>query len=201
MSAAFDCVVPKIMIKKLQLLGGNEITCNWLLSLQSDRTHFVRIGNFAPDLLSLKYGCPQGSVLSPLIYTIYTADLEPWLDNDSIDIAIIYADDATVIAIGPNENECIKNSRTYPIAIYVYASNYLKANESKPVFMIIRTGHMHHHVLGSFRVGNNYVYESPEMVFLWVTVNNTLSWMDHAQMLWAIYEKRMVYYPPGSKGP
>ena len=95
------------MIKKLQLLGGNEITCNWLLSFLSDRTQLVRIGNFESDLLSLKYGCPQGSVLSPLIYTIYTADLEPWLDNDSIDIAIIYTNDATVITIGPNENECI----------------------------------------------------------------------------------------------
>ena len=75
------------------------------------------------------------------------------------------------------------------------ASNYLKANESKPVFMITRTGHVQHHVLSSLRVGNNYVYESPAMVFLGVTVNNTLSWMDHAKMLWAIYERRTVYYP------
>ena len=47
--------------------------------------------------------------------------------------------------------------------------------------MIIRTDHMQHHVLSSLRVGNNYVYKSSKMVFLGVTVNNTLSWMDHAK--------------------
>ena len=190
------------MIKKLQLLGGNEITCNWLLSLQSDRTHFVRIGNFASDLLSLKYGCPQGSVLSPLIYTIYTADLEHWLDNDSIDIAIIYADDATVIAIGPNENECIKNSKTYPIAINVIL----------------------HQIISKLTNQNQYSW-SFELAICTITcwvvfVSGTIMFTNHLrwysfglqstihshgwimpQMLWAIYESEWSTIPPGSKGP
>ena len=90
-----------------------------LTSVRQDTVRSHRKFRIGPSLPHLKYGCPQGSVLSPLIYTIYTADLEHWLGNDSIDIAIIYADDATVIAIGPNENECIKNSKTYPTAINV----------------------------------------------------------------------------------
>ena len=53
------------------------VTRHWtgFRSYLSDRTQYVRIQDVSSDVHALPYGVPQGSVLGPLLYSLYTFPL------------------------------------------------------------------------------------------------------------------------------
>lgn len=80
----------KYKILQLQLPTTIEkILCDFI----SDRTASIKVKNFIGPSFNLNTGVPQGSVLSPTLYTIYTNDIE----ESQRDLNISYADDITQI--------------------------------------------------------------------------------------------------------
>ena len=75
LSAAVDTVDHETLLRRLELtfgVSGNALS--WLAYL-SGREYFVRLGADCSEVLQLLTGMPQGSVLGPLFYIIYTVDL------------------------------------------------------------------------------------------------------------------------------
>ena len=69
---AFDKVGHDVFLHKLKQLGITGKLGNWLLSLLSNRNHFVRIpGGVSSDHGSVLSGVPQGTVLGPLYCFLY----------------------------------------------------------------------------------------------------------------------------------
>ena len=75
LSAAFDMVSPLLLIKKLQLYGFEKSACKWIESYLSHRSQTVCVDGSCSPLLPIDFGLPQGSILGPLMYTIFTNDL------------------------------------------------------------------------------------------------------------------------------
>ena len=76
LSAAFDTVDHVFLLSRLSArFGIYEHALNWLHSYSSDRTQFVRIQDVSSHVNDLTYGVPQGSVLGPLLYSLYTSPL------------------------------------------------------------------------------------------------------------------------------
>lgn len=107
-SKAFDKVWHtglKYKILQLGLTGTIErLLCDFL----EDRTARINIGKHAGEWFPLGTGVPQGSVLSPTLYTIYTNDCPTSISG----INIQYADDISQVVYHPGPSKDMANART-----------------------------------------------------------------------------------------
>ena len=76
LSVAFDTIDHDILFNLLKgwfVVDGTVL--RWIKSYLSNRKQKVKLGNSFSDAFSLPYGVPQGSVLGPLLFTLYTTPL------------------------------------------------------------------------------------------------------------------------------
>ena len=75
LSAAYDTVQHRLMIRKLMDMTGDIDLCQVIRGLLSNRSFFVQLNHKKSRWRRQKNGLPQGSVLAPLLFNIYTSDL------------------------------------------------------------------------------------------------------------------------------
>ncbi len=93
LSETFDNLDHKILIKKLEYYGFNGLSIKLMESYLSNTKEYVEIDDSDSDLLYLTTGLPQGSILGPLLFIIYTNDIAQFSKLLGF---IIYADDTTL---------------------------------------------------------------------------------------------------------
>ena len=98
-SSAFNTILPHTLVTKLRSLGLSDALCRWILDFLTGRPQVVKAGRHTSSSLTLNTGAPQGCVLSPLLYSLYTYDCVSTADSNTI---IKFADDTVVI--GPVQN-------------------------------------------------------------------------------------------------
>ena len=76
MSSAFDTIHHKILLNRLSKSFGlkNEVL-EWFKSYLNERSQFICVNNILSDSVNLSSGVPQGSVLAPLLFTLYLKPL------------------------------------------------------------------------------------------------------------------------------
>ena len=124
-----------MLLKKLAIYGADEITLDWFRSFLSKRTQRVRIGGTLSSPLGLETGVPQGGILSPIVFTLYTADMELWIKHSTL---INFADDTTTYTTSKEARQ-IKDSLEEDAnqVLKFMASNGLIANEAKTEFLLL----------------------------------------------------------------
>ena len=75
-SAAFDTIDHDKLLDCLRKWFGVGGRClDWFKSYLSDRTQCIKIGSVLSETSKLKFGVPQGSVLGPFLFSLYTTPL------------------------------------------------------------------------------------------------------------------------------
>ena len=75
LSAAFDMVDHPLLLQKLQLFGLEGDALSWVGSYISGRSQSVIVDGCMSPPLDIECGVPQGSILGPLMYIIFTNDI------------------------------------------------------------------------------------------------------------------------------
>ncbi|KAM9834742.1 probable RNA-directed DNA polymerase from transposon X-element isoform X11 [Syngnathus typhle] len=89
-SLAFNTIAPDILQQKLIQLAVPASTCQWITSFLTNRRQRVRLGGITSDTRTTNIGAPQGCVLSPMLFSLYTNDFS---SGDSPVKLLKYADE------------------------------------------------------------------------------------------------------------
>ena len=179
-SKAFDCVDHTILLEKLEKLNMSISVINWFKSYLSDRSQTVNIGKHMSKPLPLSVGVPQGSILGPLLFIIYTYDL-PFYVSEKCKI-YMYADDSTLILSSESIAEIETGLNMSLDMIHRWSvKNKIKVNASKTKCMLIGSKKkISAHEL-SVHINNNPVHNVKSFKCLGVTIDETLSWNQHVE--------------------
>ena len=181
LSAAFDTIDHTILINRLHNYFGFEGTVlKWFKSYLYNRTQYVKIGNTESSHAFLPFGVPQGSVLGPILYTLYTVPLGSIIRKHDLHYHM-YADDTQIyLAIEPKNvsnlvfslEKCIDEVKNWMFL------NKLKLNDEKTEIILCNPKH-YDIDCNELIIGNEKISFSNSAKNLGVYLDNDLSMNCH----------------------
>ena len=145
LSAAFDTIDHNILIKRLQNhYGIKDIALNWFKSYLNKRTFSINVNDVSSSIGFLLFGVPQGSILGPVLFVLYTKDLQKIAEKHGL-IIKLYADDSQLYVgfsiLNPDEvNDVLKCIENCLMEIKQWMiKNFMMLNEQKTEFILLGT--------------------------------------------------------------
>ena len=100
-SSPFDTIDLPILVHRLHtVFGFTDTVLQWFSSHLTDRTHYVTLSIHCSAIAPVHSGVPQGSVLGPMLFTMYFRPLSSIIDTYSI-IHHSFADDSQLQMSAP----------------------------------------------------------------------------------------------------
>ena len=179
---AFDTLVHEILISKLEHYGVKGEAINFIRSNLYQRHQLVEFNGSLSDMRYIETGVTQGSVLGPLLFSIYINDLPSCLNMFKI---IMYVDDTTLLCYLNNDNdihvETLINDELRKIRNWLLA-NQLSLNVNKIKFMVFHSGRKHV-VYPILRINGTVIKRVDTFNFLGLHVSYDLKWRTHISMV------------------
>ena len=182
LSAAFDTLDHSVMLKRLEMsFGFRGSLLRWFSSYVSDRFQRVVIDDVCSEPSALLYGVPQGSVLGPVLFSLYSQPLSDVISSHGCQYHK-YADDTELSkSASPDSFSTVTltvQSCVHDISSWMN-SNKLKLNPDKtevmPVGSVSRLA-----LVGeeSLNLGGATILFQPSVKYLGVKLDQTLSMHD-----------------------
>ena len=129
-SSAFNTIQPHLMARKLLGYGVDHRLTLWIVNFLVDRTQSVRFQAALSSQLQTSTGAPQGTVLAPVLFTLYTNDCS----GSSITPFIKYSDDTALVDLSDSDTVYFDEVSRFNVWC---KDNYLDLNVSKTKEMLI----------------------------------------------------------------
>ena len=184
LSAAFDTIDHGILLSRLNSLYGiSGDALDWFKSYLSNRVQRVIIGDTVSECKSLNFGVPQGSVLGPKIYCMYTKPISDIIAGHGLSHHC-YADDTQLyIAIEHSANlhsELLRMERCVADIRNWMRHNMLKLNDDKTELIVFASRYNQHlYSDASMMIGNTTVVCEPQVKNLGVIFDQVMSMRQH----------------------
>ena len=141
LSAAFDTIDHGILLRRLTDWFGIEgVALDWVVSYLTNRSQSININGTLSIPFTLLFGVPQGSVLGPLLFILYTTPLSSIIKNSEDIEHNLYADDTQIYKSFNTStfNSSISDLQNClgSVQQWMY-SNKLKLNPGKTEFLLI----------------------------------------------------------------
>ena len=194
LSAAFDTLDHHtLLIERLRsYFGFSDTALQWFSSYLHGRSQRVIIDDTISSPRYLELGVPQGSILGPLLFTLYIAPLQDVIQAYNLN-CMFYADDRQVyIAVNPNHpSDALTTLRQCVEHIVSWNTrNILKCNPGKTEVLHFTSSFMKKPSLGVF--GDSITFAGTEIIItkkarnLGAIIDNNLSFSSHIN---EIYKK------------
>ena len=153
LSAAFDTIDHEVLLQRLHVDFKVDATAlAWFRSYLHCRRQMVNINGTLSEEALLKYGVPQGSVLGPLLFTLYIAPLGEIARHHGLQVHF-YADDTQLyVTFDPGVRDedadaisrlttCLAEIRQWMVL------NFVKLNDDKTEYLVITSPHMQNKIV------------------------------------------------------
>ena len=81
-SNAFNTIQPHLLIQKLLNMKILSSVISWIFDYLTSRLQYVRLNGFLSSAIRTNTGAPQGTVLAPFLFALYTADSRTLMTHD-----------------------------------------------------------------------------------------------------------------------
>lgn len=140
LSAAFDTIDHSILLVRLNSwFGIGDSALRWLSSYLSDRSQRIKVNGALSSGSDLPFGVPQGSVLGPLLFSLYTTPLSQTISTFSVPHHF-YADDSQLYVSFSTEDSAaaLQNLQSCLDSVQHWMNaNKLRLNPEKTEFLLI----------------------------------------------------------------
>ncbi len=187
-SSAFNTIIPDTLQNKLTQLSVPTSVCQWINSFLTDRQQLVRLGKFSSSTRTTSTGAPQGCVLSPLLFSLYT---NYCTSKDPSVKLLKFADDTTLIGLIQDGDESAYRQEVKELAVWCSLKN-LELNTLKTVEMIVDF-RRNPPALPPLTIMNSTVTAVESFRFLGTTISQDLKWDIHIDSIVRKAQQRLFF--------
>ena len=186
-SSAFNTIQSHLIMKQLITMDVNCYIILWINEFLTGRYQYVRYQGGTSDLIITNTGAPQGCVLSPVLFSIYTSQCKCY---DSSTQLFKYADDTALVS------QCINNDVVFRHEVEQFVTwckdNHLELNIKKTKEMIVdfRKGPVQHDTL---YIDNEAVDVVNEYKYLGTIIDDQFKFNSNVDMLYRKARSRMYF--------
>ncbi len=179
---AFDTVDHSILLHKLEHIGVKQEGVNWVKSYLTDRQQVTKVSHSISNKASVNCGVPQGSILGPLLFTLYINDLPSVVPDINMNL---YADDTAITVCGHSSVEIEwKLNQTLKLVAAWFSYNKLSLNLNKTNFMLFgthQTCKKYNNVM--IRFGETNIKRVEELKYLGMMLDPQLTFSAHVNYI------------------
>ncbi len=187
-SLAFNTIIPTLIQTKLTQLSVPSSICQWITSFLTERQQLVRLGKFKSNSCSTNTGAPQGCVLSPLLFSLYTNNCT---SKDPSVKLLKFTDDTTVISLIQDGDKSVYRQEVDQLAVCCSLNN-LELNTLKTVEMTMDF-RRNPHALSPLTIIDSSVASVETFKFLGSIISQDLKWDTHIDSIVKKAQQRLYF--------
>lgn len=186
-SQAFDRVWHEGLIYKIKRLFPPN-THKLIESYITNRKFCIKEKNFLSSPQDIQAGVPQGSILGPLLYIMYTSDM-PINENT---LTSTFADDTAILSVNENSTTASIILQRHVLQLEGWLDKWkIKVNEQKCIHV---TFTLRRETCPQIRINNQLVPQHTSVKYLGLHLDRRLTWKSHIDAKLTQTKLKLVQY-------